>query len=274
MFYNAKKLTSIPYVKGVNQVGTIRDIFHNADSLTGFPEDWADYIDFTSYNAGYSPTSHIFSGCSALRSIPTNLQRALINTITTGTSTGYYNRFYCCYALDEIVDLPVSAAVLTSSSAFTNCFDYCGRLKRVCFAMQEDGTPYTASWKTQTLNLSNYVGFSETINDVTKWENYHGITQDKHYGELYDNDPKYDALKNDADGFTTIPAYSRYNHDSAVETINSLPDTSAYLAEKGGTNTIRFKGAAGEYTDGGAINTLTEEEIAVATAKGWTVSYV
>ena len=68
--------------------------------------------------------------------------------------------------------------------------------------------------------------------------------------------------------------YSRYNHDSAVRTINSLPDTSAYLTANGGTNTIIFKGASGASTDGGAINTLTEEEIAVATAKGWTVSLV
>ena len=70
------------------------------------------------------------------------------------------------------------------------------------------------------------------------------------------------------------PDYSRYNHDSAVETINSLPDTSEYLASAGGTNTIKFKGVAGMKTDGGAINTLTEEEIAVAAAKGWTVSLV
>lgn len=63
--------------------------------------------------------------------------------------------------------------------------------------------------------------------------------------------------------------YSGYNHDRAVETINSLPDTSAY-----GTNTITFKGISGSKTDGGAINTLTEEEIAVAITKGWTVSLV
>ena len=67
---------------------------------------------------------------------------------------------------------------------------------------------------------------------------------------------------------------SKYNHTSAVETINSLPDTSTYLATTSGTNTIIFKGEAGSATDGGAINTMTEEEIAVATAKGWTVSFV
>ena len=63
--------------------------------------------------------------------------------------------------------------------------------------------------------------------------------------------------------------YSRYNHDSAVETLASLPDTHAY-----GTNTIRFRGASGSATDGGAINTLTEAEIAVAASKGWTVTLV
>lgn len=69
------------------------------------------------------------------------------------------------------------------------------------------------------------------------------------------------------------PKNSVYNHDSAVETINSLPDTSAFLAEAGGTNTIRFKSDQGANTEGGAIGNLTAEEIAVAAAKGWTVAF-
>ena len=81
-------------------------------------------------------------------------------------------------------------------------------------------------------------------------------------------------MKNDPDSWTYDINYSKYNHDSAVETINSLPDTSAYIATAGGTNTIKFNGASGSKTDGGAINTLTEEEIAVAAAKGWTVTLV
>ena len=81
-------------------------------------------------------------------------------------------------------------------------------------------------------------------------------------------------MKNDPDSWTYDINYSKYNHDSAVETINSLPDTSAYIATAGGTNTIKFDGASGAKTDGGAINTLTEEEIAVAAAKGWTVTLV
>ena len=66
---------------------------------------------------------------------------------------------------------------------------------------------------------------------------------------------------------------SVYNHDSAVETINSLPDTSAFLAEAGGTNTIQFHSDQGANTEGGAIGNLTAEEIAVAAAKGWTVAF-
>ena len=97
-----------------------------------------------------------------------------------------------------------------------------------------------------------------------------GITADKEVTDA----TTYAALKNDPDWFTCDVAYSRYNHDSAVATINSLPDTSAYLAANGGNNTIMFTGAAGSATDGGAINTLTQEEIAVATAKGWTVTLV
>lgn len=91
---------------------------------------------------------------------------------------------------------------------------------------------------------------------------------------LIKDDTTYQKLKNDPDAWTAKPEYAFYNHDSAVETINSLPDTSAFLTEKGGTNTIKFTGKAGSKTDGGAINTMTAEEIAVAAAKGWTVTLV
>ena len=101
------------------------------------------------------------------------------------------------------------------------------------FTFKANGQP--VKWSNQTLALNNQVGYA-------------GYQSDKWY-------------------------YSTYNHDSAVETINSLPDTSAYLAEKGGTNTIMFLRDAGKYTDGGAIGNLTAEEIAVAAAKGWTVAF-
>ena len=68
--------------------------------------------------------------------------------------------------------------------------------------------------------------------------------------------------------------YSRFNHASAVKLINSLPDTSAYLATAGGTNTIKFKKYCGTLTDEGGVEALTDEEIAIAASKGWTISFV
>jgi len=79
----------------------------------------------------------------------------------------------------------------------------------------------------------------------------------------------YNQMKNNPNWWSASLAYSRYNHTSAVETINTLPDTSN-VANSG--NTIAFKAGAGSGTDGGGIDDLTAEEIAVATAKGWTVS--
>ena len=70
-------------------------------------------------------------------------------------------------------------------------------------------------------------------------------------------------------GWDVVPINSinsLYNHDSAVETINSLPDCSGCAAQ-----TIQFNGNSGS-AYGKAINTLTDEEIAVATAKNWTVA--
>ena len=141
-------------------------------------------------------------------------------------------------------------------------------LKDFTFIMNEDGTPITTGWKSQVIDLTYYVGYANSVSNITGYNS--GITLDKRVSD----DATYQALKDDPDWFSTNINYSRYNHDSAVRTINSLPDTSAYLTANGGTNTIKFKGASGASTDGGAINTLTEEEIAVATAKGWTVSLV
>ena len=143
-------------------------------------------------------------------------------------------------------------------------FDYCGRLKNVTFATP-GGTPYVVNWKNQTINMRN-MGHASNNSNILGYNS--GIKLDKQV----DNDTEYQALKNDPDWYTLQLYYSRYNHDSAVATINSLPDTSAYLATAGGTNNIVFNGQGGRKTDGGAINTLTAEEIAVATAKGWTVT--
>lgn len=150
-------------------------------------------------------------------------------------------------------------------SMFSNVFSNTYRLKNFTFNKEEDGTAKSINWTNQTIDLSNNIGYCSSFGKNYILNYNSGITKDK---EVKD-DATYQALKNDPDWFTQKVEYSRYNHDSAVNTINSLPDVSA-----GTGNTIKFKGEAGSATDGGAINTLTEEEIAVASAKGWTVTLV
>jgi len=78
------------------------------------------------------------------------------------------------------------------------------------------------------------------------------------------------ALADNPNRWTSNVEWSLYNKTSALETIATLPD----LTSSGSTATIVFSGNAGANTPGGAINTMTADEIAVATAKGWTISFV
>ena len=85
----------------------------------------------------------------------------------------------------------------------------------------------------------------------------------------------YNQLKDTADWWTADVAYSKYDRQSAIATIKSLPDTKNYLSSNGGTNTIKFKKSAGSAKgDNYNMSKLSASEIAVATAKGWTVSLV
>lgn len=235
-------------------------MFQGCTYLRNIPEDWVDTWDFTSLNSSSGICSYMFAQCYSLRKIPTNVLKNIWSKSSTGTYVPYNNGWTACYALDELVGIPIQQASMTSNR-FTSSVEGCSRLKNFIFETNEDGSPKTASWKAQTIDLSS-VGYGSARN-ITKFNS--GITTDK---EIKD-DTTYQALKNDLDWFTSNWLYSRYNHDSAVATINSLPDCSAT-----GTNTIKFKGEAGSATDGGAINTMTEEEIAMASVKGWTVAFV
>ena len=267
MFESCQYLKTLPEVSG--KPTSFSNVFYSCYRIRQIPDSWGN-LDFSYFTTdSYVRMSNFFAFCYSLRQIPASLLSNLHNDkVTSLYSKAYYGCFISCYSLDEILNLPVDGATMTSNM-FASSFDNCSRLKDMTFATN-NGTPYTANWKTQTIDLTASVGSSSIIykNHILNYNS--GITSDK---EVTD-DASYQTLKNDPDWFTCDVAYSRYNHDSAVATINSLPDTSAYLAANGGTNTIKFKGESGSATVGGAINTLTEEEIAVATAKGWTVTLV
>lgn len=262
LFYFCTRLKKLPNIYNFtpnqtdNLFGCCQDIVEITDDLV---ETW----NFTSLNSGNKNVSSMYNSCHSLRKISPILLANVWNTSTTGSRSPYWNICYYCYALDEIKGIVVSPNKYTSN-AFSNAIKDCYRLKDFTFMTNEDGTPKEIAWKSQTIDFSSRVGYAFDYYYITGFDS--GITADK---EVKD-DTTYALLKDDPDWFTCDVNYSRYNHDSAVNTINSLPDCSS----SGGTNTIKFMGAAGAKTDGGAINTLTEEEIAVATSRGWTVSLV
>lgn len=203
----------------------------------------------------FGPFSRMFDSCDNIRKIPERLMSVMWNPVATGYYyTAIYSKpFAFMKSLDELVNQHYEDVELTSNQ-FYSAFAHLQHINRFTMATNEDGTPFTRKWKNQTVDLTSNIGHGFRGNEL-------GLDKQ------VDDDATYQALKNDADWWTSDINYSRYNHDSAVETINSLPDTSAY-----GANTIIFMGASGAKTDGGAINTLTDAEIAVAAAKGWTVS--
>jgi hypothetical protein len=276
---NAEFLTVAPTIK-VNLVSPnyvnidLQSILSNCKSLryaeNMFNPDELEPLSTIKVTSAYScpKYNNIFNYCTSLRQVPSWFYKLRVSNESTASPSQYnwlyYNLFNNCYALDEANDIQVTIAQgAANSNMFIDTMTNCYRLKNFTFETNEDGTPKVVKWKSQTLDFTKNIGWVPGTYYINGFNS--GITEDK---EVKD-DAGYQALKDDPDWWTQKVDYCRYNHDSAVATINSLPDTSAYASG----NIIKFKGAHGSKTDGGAINTLTEEEIAVATAKGWTISF-
>lgn len=290
MFNHCVWLSEVPKISNCRP-SAMNSIFAECTYLINIPEDFCDWFDWSAIDAtnqsGYSGgKGNLFEGCKSLRSFPVELFAHGNPNVNYGYGN-FKQTFMNCTSLDEVVDVPVNHTGTWTSNAFASCFTACFRLKRLSFAMP-NGSPYVMNWKNQTIDLSSNVGHSMSVSNTT-WPNldtddgknqvynsmFSGVNPQNGISPfdcMYD-DATYQEHKDNPGSWAVKVEYSRYNHTSAVETINTLPDTSAYLAANGGTNAIKFTGQAGSLTEGGAINTLTEEEIAVATAKGWTVTF-
>ena len=270
-FYQCVNLEHLPNITG--RLRNFYALLYCCYRIREIPEQWATGIDWDYINTNtewfWTRMTQFFDSCFSLRSIPKILIKRLYGA--SNSSNACNSIFNYCTSLEEIEGFRGPNATLSD-----NCLDNfrnCHRLTRLVFDYEDEATntPRTQNWKGQTIDLSSGIGYVDSQYNRKYILDYNsGITADKEVT----NNTTYQALKNDPDWFTCKVEYSRYNHDSAVETINSLPDTSAYLAANGGTNTIKFKGDSGSATDGYAISNLIEEEIAVAAAKGWTVSLV
>ncbi len=221
--------------------------------------DWIYWPGINYENTTIINVSGLFSGCHNLRYVDEEVIKNL------HTKSNYHinesllaDGFANCYTLREIKGLYPSPGDeswgwIQLSSLFC--------LGDFTFAVQEDGTPYSRNWSGVEIGLTSEIGHIG-LADFMSWHT------SMSFDHLVTDAATYEAYKNEDDWWTTNIAYSRFDHDSAVRLINSLPDCSA----SGGTNTIKLKGESGSATDAGAINTLTADEIAVATAKGWTIT--
>lgn len=215
------------------------------------------------YFGGCIPINQMICYSHLLEDVNFDLSKTIKLRDTNSYASFYQEFIQKCWNLKSIVfSLPTVQESPVTYNQFRQFVTDCNRLRHLKF---KNYLP-SLQMKSQVIDMSVEIGCLYTDDDI-------------HHPDFFSEDKKitddasYQALKDDPDAWTKMPEYSFYNHDSAVETINSLPDTSVYLAENGGTNTIKFTGNAGSKTDGGAINTMTAEEIAVATAKGWTVTF-
>lgn len=265
--------------RNCNNLRTINENFINADTIFWLNSSSSSYCKFGS----------VFENCYSIREVPKfvfELTRCADGgrPVITSTYYAYASTFKNCYALNKIEGLPIFYGQYLredkiTSNLFANTFNCCGNLSKLTFDVNPDGTPKTANWNNQIIDLSNYVGYAESASNMTGYNS--GLTTDKNIN-IGGVTPTSQAFRTETinDYFATNGGCSKYGHLEAVETINSLPDTSA----AGGNNTIKFYGSQGYYTNYlkgrcgqspivlGTINKLTEEEIAVAAAKGWTVT--
>lgn len=266
--YNSKR-TSLPTIKWPEVKYTLgcSGAFTHMENIRELPDDYfSDKCYIT--NDGYGGTWY---ECYSLRHVPTSYFAAKQRGLNSEDNNyaQWMGIFSKDYWLDELTGVPVDYKNDYTSNKFNFNSDSClNHLKDYIFATN-NGQPYTAKWKNQTIDLHYETGYKNRYHYPPLTYYNSGITADK---EVTD-DATYQALKDNPDWYTFDKSYSRYNHDSALRTINSLPDCSAYVAS-GGTNTIIFEAQAGSKTDGGACGALTAEEIAIAAAKGWTISFV
>lgn len=239
------------------------EMFYCCYYLRTIPENilGTNYKDISTVS-GKSNRQAMFENCYSLRKLPD--LKALNDSSDTASHSIYYQMVYKCYCLDEATNLPVSSGTY-DSNMFVSTFNHAMRLKDITF-VTDNGVAKTANWKNQTINLASYTGYCSDTRDITDWNG--GCSG------LVNGDNNYRTYKDTADWYSNDYRYSRYNKTSLINTINTLPDTSAYLASNGGTNSIKLKSGAGSYTDGGSVDNLSAEQIAVASAKGWTIAYV
>ena len=282
--------------RSLKEIGVIRnpfithfdDAFYGCNILNYFTIEGAVFE-----NTGLYTLYEAFCNCWGLREVDSSFLKLLRVKRAGGYYGGCTRVFYGCYSIDRIVafGVPISSSSQTHTGNFyIETFNKCYRLDELTFETNDDGTPKELYANNQVIDLSQDVGYCPNsewqicnkVGDIKEGQSvpafYDYIQPSASSADIWNYqitaDKNTEDYYNNKDSWTEDLLYSRYNHRGMVNTINSLPDTSAFLSTNGGTNIIKFKSNQGDSSPWGGASNLTEEEIAVATAKGWTVSFV
>lgn len=273
-FEEANWLKTIPEVTGGAKIRISEGAsFKNAYRLWYIDPN----TDWSVVSTGGVNYTNLFYYCYCLKAIP---QALLTETFGRSYHTYNTNAISLCHNLRNLV-LPTyyydgnNYNINMVKYGSNNTIQYLTRLSSLTFSNFGNtlifDTRTAGSYGAVSIHLDTCIGYALSgmiSNDPT-------LVDDE--GQIWDSNLRvtdsasYQTLKNNPRYWTTSAAYSHYNHDSAVETINSLPDLISLNYNYSAT--ISFKGASGSSTDAGAINTMTAAEIAVATNKGWTITF-
>lgn len=277
-------LTTLPTPIYLGSSVKIYDLFNEAENLTTVPTLIFPSSTQEVSNVGWNS---MFKNCYSLESIPVNYLSPI-----NDTNHSVKQMFQNCYSLKTMLDSNITLKKNNLMGMFDNCYS----LKSINLSLsnyEEYQYEPTVNVFDQTFNkcyslssiIFNCSGEFHWGNALLQlyqvgWLNYltgyngYWLTKVLDETKCVSDDITYNNLKDTDDWWAGDYKYSRYDRQSAIATFNSLPDTSAYLdTQTNKTNTILLKAGAGSGKgDLYNMSNLTAEEIAVATAKGWTVS--
>ena len=288
--FSNSSLSRIPpiIIYGV-QYGSLEYAFSGCKNLTELP-----IFSTAPYNGTIGNLRYMFSDCYSITQIPSGYlsnQAIALNQYDTDTFNGifsncvrleemndgsflqygknYSNMFKNCCSLRKLEGLVLKDfEIETVTNQFSETFNNCAMLSSLIFSTSGD-----YKMQSQTIDLTT-CGYSTDKDGKYKFGSY---TFQLPIAKGVFNENTYERLKNTEDWWTNQVAYSKYDRQSAIATINSLPDTKTYLNSEplAYPNKIKFKKGAGSAKgDLYNMSNLTDEEKGVATVKGWTVELV
>lgn len=285
--FSESSLSRFPTITIYGQSVTLEGAFSNCKNLTELP-----IFITTPYTGAIGILSALFSGCYSITQIPSGYlsNQAIsannysdtfmsmfencfrLEVMNDGSflqyGKGYSSMFKNCCSLRKLEGVVINNSFTTKSNQFSSTFNNCAMLSSLIFT-----TTGNYQMCSQTIDLST-CGYSTDTNGKYKDGTY---TFQLPYAKKVFDETTYNNLKDTEDYWTNQVAYSKYDRQSAIATINSLPDTKTYVDSQAlpSPNKIKFKKGAGSAKgDLYNMSNLTDEEIAVATAKGWTVTLI